>query len=117
LAKSFAYQGVVGMWTRHHKKKKFGRLILPAVTIAFLSYFGYHSLHGDYGLRAAQEFERQRFARSSELAVLVAQRTSLEKEVGLLSDGSLDEDIIDEKARYQLNMSRPDEIVIFNTYF
>ena len=49
------------MWTRHHKKKKIGRLILPAVTIAFLSYFGYHSIHGDYGLRAGQE-KRQRDA-------------------------------------------------------
>ena len=105
------------MWTRHHKKKKYGRLILPAVTIAFLSYFGYHSVHGDYGLKAGQEFERIRSERAAELEKLVAQRTTLEKEVGLLSDGSLDEDIIDEKARYQLNMSRPDEIVIFNTYF
>ncbi len=105
------------MWTRHHKKKKYGRLILTAVTIAFLSYFGYHSIHGDYGLRAGQEFERIRKERAAELDKLVAHRTALEKEVGLLSDGSLDEDIIDEKARYQLNMSRPDEIVIFNTYF
>jgi cell division protein FtsB len=105
------------MWTRHHKKKKFGRLVLPAVTVAFLSYFGYHSLHGDYGLQAGQQFERIRQERAAELEKLVAERMALEKEVSLLSDGSLDEDIIDEKARYQLNMSRPDEIVIFNTYF
>ncbi|MFL0690610.1 MAG: septum formation initiator family protein [Agrobacterium tumefaciens] len=105
------------MWTRHHKKKKYGRLILPAITVAFLSYFGYHSIHGDYGLRAGQAFERIRQERASVLEALVAQRTVLEKDVRLMSDGSLDEDIIDEKARYQLNMSRPDEIVIFNTYF
>ncbi len=88
------------------------------MTIAFLSYFGYHSIHGDYGLRAGRNSSG--FARSgpqSRLDKLVAHRTALEKEVSLLSDGSLDEDIIDEKARYQLNMSRPDEIVIFNTYF
>ncbi|ATN34290.1 septum formation initiator family protein [Rhizobium daejeonense] len=102
------------MWTRHHKKRKFGRLVLPAVTVAFLSYFGYHSVHGDFGLRAAQEFERQRVVRSGELAHLVAQRKQLERQVELMSDGSLERDMIDEKARYQLNMSRPDEIVIFN---
>lgn len=105
------------MWTRHHKKRKFGRLILPSVTIAFLSYFGYHSIHGDYGLRAAQEFERQRIARSGELAELVKHRKQLERQVELMSDGSLERDMIDEKARYQLNMSRPDEIVIFNSHF
>ncbi|GEO83264.1 MULTISPECIES: FtsB family cell division protein [Alphaproteobacteria] len=104
------------MWTRHHKNRKFGRLILPAVTIAFLSYFGYHSIHGDYGLRAAQEFERQRIARSAELAALVEHRQQLERQVELLSDGSLERDMIDEKARYQLNMSRPDEIVIFDSF-
>ncbi|KPF43810.1 FtsB family cell division protein [Rhizobium sp. G187] len=105
------------MWTRHYKKKKYGRFVLPAVAIAFLSYFGYHSIHGDYGLRAGQQYEKLRIERSAELAKLVEQRATLEKDVSLLSDGSLDEDIIDEKARYQLNMSRPDEIVIFNTYF
>ncbi|MDQ0421211.1 cell division protein FtsB [Peteryoungia aggregata LMG 23059] len=68
-------------------------------------------------MKAGQQFERVRLERSAELDKLVTQRSVLEKEVGLLSDGSLDEDIIDEKARYQLNMSRPDEIVIFNTYF
>lgn len=104
------------MWTRHHKKRKFGRLILPAVTVAFLSYFGYHSLHGDYGLRAAQDFERQRIERSAELAELVGRRERLERQVQLLSDGSLERDMMDEKARYQLNMSRPDEIVIFDSY-
>ncbi|MBR0555638.1 septum formation initiator family protein [Ciceribacter sp. L1K23] len=105
------------MWTRHHKKRKYGRLILPALTVAFLSYFGYHSVHGDYGLIAAQGFEKMRFERERELALLVKQRTSLEKQVELMSDGSLERDMIDEKARYQLNVSRPDEIVIFNSYF
>lgn len=105
------------MWTRHHKKRKFGRLILPAVTTAFLGYFGYHSVHGDYGLRAAETFEQLRNARNAELASLVSRRKMLEKQVELLSDGSLERDMIDEKARYQLNVSRPDEIVIFNSYF
>ena len=102
------------MWTRHHKKRRLGRFILPSLTVAFLSYFGYHSIHGDYGLRAAEQFERTRLKRSGELAALVEQREGLERQVQLLSDGSLDRDMLDEKARYQLNMSRPDEIVIFH---
>jgi cell division protein FtsB len=36
--------------------------------------------------------------------------------VALLSDGSMDKDMLDEKARLQLNFSRADEIVIFNHY-
>ncbi|MFA7413742.1 MAG: septum formation initiator family protein [Rhizobium sp.] len=105
------------MWTRHHKNRKLGRFVLPVVTVAFLSYFGYHSIHGDYGLIAAQDFEKLRFKRSAELAELVSHREKLERQVELMSDGSLERDMIDEKARYQLNVSRPDEIVIFNTGF
>jgi len=102
------------MWTKHHKKRKFGRLTLPVITVAFLSYFGYHSIHGEYGLRGMEEFERQRVERQARLDVLVHQRQTLEKEVALLSDGSLERDMLDEKARFYLNMSRADEIVIFH---
>ena len=94
------------MWTKHHKKRKIGRFVIPAMTVAFLSYFGYHCIHGDYGLRATETFEHQRVAREKELAVLKAKREHLENQVALLSDGSLDKDMLDEKARYQLNMSR-----------
>jgi cell division protein FtsB len=102
------------MWTKHHKKRKAGRLILPAVTAAFLSYFGYHSLHGDYGLRATEQFDRQFAERTQRLAALKLQHAELERRVQLMSDGSLDRDMLDEKTRSALNMSPSDEIAIFD---
>ncbi|MCO5733905.1 septum formation initiator family protein [Rhizobium sp. SSA_523] len=105
------------MWTRHHKKRKFGRLVIPAITVAFVSYFGYHSVHGNLGLVATEKFERTRVERAAELSKLVKKREALERQVQLLSDGSLEKDMLDEIARYQLNVSRGDEIVIFNNYF
>jgi len=105
------------MWTKHHKKRRFGRLVVPAITVAFLSYFGYHCIHGDFGLQATERLERQRIARTAELAKLTKSRVALERQVELMSDGSLERDMIDEISRYQLNMSRGDEIVIMNTYF
>ncbi|WEZ83639.1 septum formation initiator family protein [Rhizobium sp. 32-5/1] len=102
------------MWTKHHKKRKLGRFVMPLITVAFLSYFGYHSIHGDFGLRATEMFDRQRTERQARLSELVAQRETLEREVALMSDGSLERDILDEKARFSLNMSRADEIVIFH---
>jgi cell division protein FtsB len=105
------------MWTKHHKKRKFGRFVLPAIAIAFVSYFGYHCVHGDLGLIATEEFERQRLARASELASLTEKRQTLERQVALMSDGSLEKDMLDEIGRYQLNVSRQNEIVIFNNYF
>ena len=38
------------MWTRHHKQSSTGRLIVPAITAVFLSYFGFHAYHGEYGI-------------------------------------------------------------------
>jgi cell division protein FtsB len=102
------------MWTKHHKKRKLGRFVLPVITVAFLSYFSYHSLHGDFGLNAMEDLERQRITRQARLDVLVSHRQTLEKEVALMSDGSLERDMLDEKARFGLNMSRSDEIVIFH---
>ncbi|ANK72222.1 septum formation initiator family protein [Ensifer adhaerens] len=102
------------MWTRHHKKRKLGRLVMPLIAVAFLSYFGYHSIHGGYGLKATEQFDRQIVERQARLDKLTKQRMILEKEVQLMSDGSLERDMLDEKARLALNMSRSDEIVIFH---
>jgi cell division protein FtsB len=102
------------MWTKHHKKRKLGRFVMPLIAVAFLSYFGYHSIHGEFGLKATEKFDRQRVERQARLDKLTEQRKTLEKEVALLSDGSLERDMLDEKARFGLNMSRADEIVIFH---
>lgn len=102
------------MWTKHHKKRQLGRFIMPLIAVAFLSYFGYHSIHGEFGLEATEKFDRQRVERQTRLDELTGQRKTLEKEVALLSDGSLERDMLDEKARFGLNMSRADEIVIFH---
>ena len=102
------------MWTKHHKQRKLGRFVLPVITVAFLGYFGYHSVHGDLGLIATERFEEQRVKRAEDLGTLTEKRQALERQVALLSDGSMERDMLDETARYQLNVSRTDEIVIFN---
>lgn len=101
------------MWTKQHKKRYLGHFVTPVLAIAFCSYFGYHSIHGELGLNATKEFERRRVERAAELSELVKSRKDLERQVALMSDGSLEKDMLDEKARYSLNVSRSDEIVIF----
>jgi cell division protein FtsB len=87
---------------------------MPAITVAFISYFGYHSVHGSYGLKATEALEAQRIQRVQELEALTHERIKLEKQVQLLSDGSMERDMLDEQARAALNISKPDEIVIFH---
>ena len=75
------------MLTRQYKKRRFGRFVLPAITAAFLAYFGYHSIHGEFGLKATEKFLQQKAERQQKLAELQHRRKALERQVAALSDG------------------------------
>ena len=53
------------MWTRQHKQRNTGRFIVPAISVLFLSYFGFHAYNGEYGIYSKYQLE----ARRAELAV------------------------------------------------
>ena len=100
------------MWTRHHKQRNTGRLSPAELTIAVLTYFGFHALHGEYGVYAKYDYESRVVALKAELDGTRGRRIEFERRVQLLHDGTLDKDMLDEQARRSLNMSRTDEIVI-----
>ena len=100
------------MWTRQHKKRKSGILIVPAITVAFLSYFGFHAWHGQYGINAKYQLEDRLAVLQAELEVVHGQRVAMEQRAQLLKDGSLERDMLDQQVRYMLDMVRPDEVVI-----
>jgi cell division protein FtsB len=103
------------MWTRQHKKRKTGALIVPAIAAAFLSYFGYHAFQGEFGIYAKYAFEERIVALEAELEAVRGQRADLEHRVKLLRDGSLEKDMLDEYARRALNLAHEDEIVFYRT--
>ncbi|MCY6380722.1 FtsB family cell division protein [Hoeflea prorocentri] len=103
------------MSTRQKKIRKTGRLIIPTIAIAFISYFGFHSINGDRGLNATQQFDVRKAQLEAELSSLKSERKLLQQQVKLLpTSGPVVRDMLDEKARQALNLSRPDEIVIFD---
>ena len=103
------------MATRQKKIRKTGRLIIPTIAIAFISYFGFHSIHGDRGMNAMQRFEVRKALLEQELAALKTKRTKLQQQVKLLpSNGPVVRDMLDERAREALNLARPNEIIIFD---
>lgn len=100
------------MWTRQHKNRNTGRLILPTVTAAFLAYFGYHAYNGEYGINSKYELEARRIELSARLERLRSDRLHVERRTALLRDGSLEKDMLDEQARRALNVSKADEVTI-----
>ena len=90
------------MWTRHHKNRNTGRLIVPAVSALFLAYFGFHAYHGEFGIYSKYQLEARDGRARGELARVKAQRIELERRVQLMHDGTLEKDMLDEQARRAL---------------
>ncbi|MDQ2632623.1 MAG: septum formation initiator family protein [Pseudomonadota bacterium] len=100
------------MWTRQHKQRNTGRLIVPAVSAVFLAYFGFHAYHGEFGIWSKYRYEARAVELQAKLDTIQARRIGMERRVQLLHDGTLEKDMLDEQARRALNLSQADEIVI-----
>ncbi|MBN9218632.1 MAG: septum formation initiator family protein [Mesorhizobium sp.] len=100
------------MWTRHHKQRNTGRLIIPSLCVVFLAYFGFHAYHGEFGINSKYKLEAEKVALQGQLDAIKARRMDLERRVKLMHDGTLEKDMLDEQARRALNLSQADEITI-----
>jgi cell division protein FtsB len=101
------------LWTRQHRKRRTGALIVPTITVAFLAYFGFHAFHGEFGIYNSHQLDAQAAALKQQLAGIKAEREELEQRVQLLHDGTIEKDMLDEQARRTLNLSREDEVTIY----
>lgn len=101
------------MWTRQKRKSIIGRFCLPLLTIAFLSYFGFHAYNGEYGIYSSKKLAAQIAELQIKRDELVQRRTIFEQEVSLLRDGTIERDMLDEQARRALNLSKTNELTIF----
>lgn len=100
------------MWTRQRKRTRRSRLVLPALTAICLCYFGFHALHGAFGLYSNEQLDQQRQDLQIRLESLVRERESLERQVALLQDDKVERDMLDEQARRTLNYSQPRDLTI-----
>ena len=91
-----------------------GVIVLTLYTIAALviGYFGVNAYSGNRGLRAKQDLDEQIAQLNGELAGLRAERATWERRVLLLRSGSIDPDMLDERARALLNYADPRELTL-----
>ncbi len=100
------------MHTKQKRKSWLQPLIVPAITLPCLAYFAMHAQSGRYGIEAGAALQTELQQKSSVYDELVSQREALEQRVELLSDGTLERDMIDERSRGSLNLSTADEVTI-----
>jgi cell division protein FtsB len=72
-------------------------------------YFGFHLMHGDMGYFALRGVEQKLAETQQKYDGLLAEREALENRVRLLRPGSLDLDMLDERARVVLGFAGPEE--------
>ncbi len=77
-----------------------------------LFYFIYQALTGNNGYRSYLEIKKQVIVKQEELDNLNRQLKEVKQKVDLLSNNSLDLDILEERCRVMLNYSYPNEIII-----
>lgn len=103
------------MLTRQYKKRRTGAVILPLTAVAFLTYFGFHAWHGEFGINSSYELVERKARLETRLAELKTERRRLEARVMLMQDGSIEKDMLDEQARRALSLTKSDEITIIRS--
>jgi cell division protein FtsB len=103
-----------GMVTRQRLKSFLTGLALYTMAAAMIGYFGVNAYTGRYGLNAQQELDQEIIALTSELARLKQERADSEKRVSLLRSDRVDPDMLDERARFQLDYVNPHDLVRMN---
>ena len=89
-------------------------LALYTMAAAIVGYFGVNAYTGKYGLNARQELDQEIVALTSELVRLKQERSEGEQRVSLLRSDRLDPDMLDERARFQLDYVNPHDLVRIN---
>jgi cell division protein FtsB len=102
------------MVSRSRLKSLLTGLALYTMAAAMVGYFGVNAYTGKYGLNARGELDQEIVALTSELARLKRERTEGEQRVSLLRSDRVDPDLLDERARYQLDYANPRDLVRTN---
>lgn len=86
-------------------------LALYAMAAAMIAYFGINAYTGRYGLNARVELDQEIIALTNELSQLKRDRAEIEHRVASLRSDGVDPDLLDERARFQLDYAHPHDLV------
>ncbi|MDR3467103.1 MAG: septum formation initiator family protein [Xanthobacteraceae bacterium] len=86
-------------------------LALYVMAAGMIAYFGINAYTGRYGLNARVELDQEIVALTAELARLKHERVDVERHVVSLRSDSVDPDLLDERARFQLDYAHPRDLI------
>jgi cell division protein FtsB len=109
------YQALTVVGANHHMNiLRFRRfdLVVSSGCVALLASFAWYASAGNRGYEYRTTLEQKLSALQIENGALQQQLVTLEKRVRLMRPESIDPDMLDELAKTQLKMLRPNEILV-----
>ena len=100
------------MVSRTRVRSFLSTLGLYAGAALLIGYFWAHAHSGDHGLKAKQDLVEQAVDLSRELDDLKVERKAWEHRVELLRPNAVDPDLLEERARAQLDYTHPRDITL-----
>jgi cell division protein FtsB len=88
----------------------FAVLVVPAITVAVVTYFGAYAIWGNRGVLALEDTQAQLGIRQQQLNDLQAGRQRLEHRIALMEKN--DPDLVEELARTQLMDGAPNQVAL-----
>lgn len=93
-------------------RRTVGRAFWPALGLGLVVFFGGYAVFGANGLIAYGDYQRQLGKREQDYVKLDQRRAVLRNRVALLDPDHANPDMVDEMTRKQLNVLRPDEVIV-----
>nr|WP_310525364.1 septum formation initiator family protein [Polymorphobacter sp.] len=88
------------------------RAILPAICILLIGYFVSHAITGPTGVIAWKDYKAQRADLEKQAIKSAEAKVALDRQVKLLDPRRVDPDLADELVRKNLNVVKPDEVIV-----
>lgn len=93
-------------------RRRARRMIAPIVGTLLLCYFGVHAFHGDRGIIAWMQIQKEAAKAEKELEKTKAVRAEMERRISLLRSAGIDSDMLDERTRIMTGLMHPQEYLL-----
>lgn len=100
------------MRIRRSVTRFFGVLVVPAISLAVVGYFGGYAIWGNRGILALEDTQARLGIQQQQLSQLQDNRARLEHRIGLMEKNGADPDLVEELARTELMTSAPNQVAV-----
>lgn len=90
-------------------------LLLLAVSGPLASYFVWHAINGQRGIKAKEEYLEQMDLLNAEKQALLKEKAGLERRISMLRGAEVERELLEEEARSVLGRVHKNDVVIFSS--